>query len=170
MSQKFCNILVTWCTIRQLRILLLSFWRWRTTLDSKMQSSPDTLRVLLAGFVFMPSQEIHRFRPACSCLIIKVLTTRANFLESSSYCTVINCSFNFCATTFKDCFCCVMAQFELVIYIRSRIKQRCIYISTTFKSLTTTIRAATYCFTHVIYAPLTDIYQTIAKTLAHPNR
>ena len=31
-SQKFCNILVTWDTIRQLRILLPMFWRWPTAL------------------------------------------------------------------------------------------------------------------------------------------
>ena len=48
MSQKFCNILVAWETIRQLRMLLLRrlFSQW-TLLNYKMSSSPDTLQVLL---------------------------------------------------------------------------------------------------------------------------
>ena len=32
-TTRFCNILVTWGTIQQLRMFLLTFWRWWTTLD-----------------------------------------------------------------------------------------------------------------------------------------
>ena len=49
-SQKFCNILVVCGSIRQLLMLLPRSCRWWTTLDSEMQSSPDTLRVILTGF------------------------------------------------------------------------------------------------------------------------
>ena len=48
-NQKFCNILVTSCTIWQPRILFKR-WRLRSTLDCKMSSSPDILHVLLARF------------------------------------------------------------------------------------------------------------------------
>ena len=39
--------------IRLLLMLLPSCWRGQTTLDCDMLSSPDTLRVLLAGIAFM---------------------------------------------------------------------------------------------------------------------
>ena len=51
MSQKFCNILVTSGTIRQLLMFLLGSWRWQTTQDCEIASSPDTLRELLPGFI-----------------------------------------------------------------------------------------------------------------------
>ena len=40
MSLKFSNILLMWDTIRQLWLLLLKKWRWWSTLDCKMLSSP----------------------------------------------------------------------------------------------------------------------------------
>ena len=43
MSQKFCNILVTWGTISQLRIFLVRLGKWWTTLDNEMPSSPDPI-------------------------------------------------------------------------------------------------------------------------------
>ena len=52
-SQDFCNVLVTWATIQQLRMLLRRSWRWRTTQDSKKLSSPDTFWRLLIGFASM---------------------------------------------------------------------------------------------------------------------
>ena len=48
LSQKFCNILVTWDLIWCFWILLLKLWRWQTTFDSEMLNLPDTLQVLLA--------------------------------------------------------------------------------------------------------------------------
>ena len=53
LSQNFCYILLTWGTIRWLRRLLSSSWRWPITLDYEMPNSPDTLRILLAGFTSM---------------------------------------------------------------------------------------------------------------------
>ena len=50
-GQKLCSILVMWGNFRQLLILLLRFWRWWTTLDWEMPSLPDTLWVLITGFV-----------------------------------------------------------------------------------------------------------------------
>ena len=42
-SQKFCNILQTRGSILLLRRLLMRSWRWQSTLDSEILSSPDTL-------------------------------------------------------------------------------------------------------------------------------
>ena len=50
MSQKFCNILVTWVILLQFWMLLLMSWKWWTTLDCEMSSSSDTLWVLLDRF------------------------------------------------------------------------------------------------------------------------
>ena len=48
--QKFCNILVRWGTVWEFRMLLLTSWKWRTTLDWEIPNSPDTLWLLLIGF------------------------------------------------------------------------------------------------------------------------
>ena len=53
LSQKFCNILVTWDTIWQLLMLWPRLWRWWTTLNCEIHSSSDTLQVLLTKFFFM---------------------------------------------------------------------------------------------------------------------
>ena len=42
-SQKFCNILVAWGTVQQLRMLLPRSWRWWTTLVCEMLRSPVTI-------------------------------------------------------------------------------------------------------------------------------
>ena len=52
-SQKFRNILVTWCPTQQVWMHLLRLWKWPTTLDGEMPSSPDNLRVQLVRFVSM---------------------------------------------------------------------------------------------------------------------
>ena len=53
MSQKFCNILEAWGTIRQFGILLPWLCWWLTTLDRETFSSPDSIRVPLALFASM---------------------------------------------------------------------------------------------------------------------
>ena len=50
MNQKFCNILVTWGTIRLFMIFLPKSWRWWTPLNCEKPSAPDTLWMLLTGF------------------------------------------------------------------------------------------------------------------------
>ena len=57
MSQKFCNILVKWSTIRQLRLLLLMSSKRRTALECEMLSSPNTLRYLLAPVALSTASE-----------------------------------------------------------------------------------------------------------------
>ena len=101
MSQKFCNILVTW------GILLSRLWRWQTTLDCGMPSLPDTLWELFPGFTSESS-----FRPTWPYLIIKVLATQAKFLHPSDYCIVINCIVIFHTINVFGCCCSVMVQFE----------------------------------------------------------
>ena len=49
-ESKFCIILVTWSTIQLLLTLLPRSWRWWTTLDCEIPSSPDDLQMLLPGF------------------------------------------------------------------------------------------------------------------------
>ena len=48
-ESKILQYLVTSGTIQQLRKLLPRSWRWQSTLDCDMSSSPDTLLILLAG-------------------------------------------------------------------------------------------------------------------------
>ena len=51
MSQRFCNILVTWGSIQQLWMFLPRSWRWWTTLDCETKKLLYYLCVLLARFV-----------------------------------------------------------------------------------------------------------------------
>ena len=53
-SQKFCNILVTLNLIRQIWMLLSMSWKWGTMLHLEMPNSPDTLWMILNGFVYRP--------------------------------------------------------------------------------------------------------------------
>ena len=56
-SQIFCNILVTCGTIRQLWMISPLPWSWGITLDCKMLSSHDTLRMVLARFAPLTKDE-----------------------------------------------------------------------------------------------------------------
>ena len=113
MNQKFCNTWATWDTIRQLQMLLPWLWKWRTTLDCAMPNSPVNLRVLLIRYASMASESTF-FRPTRPCLIVKVLATRAKFLESSGYCTVINYAFTFRTTNIFGSSYGVIAPFKFV--------------------------------------------------------
>ena len=113
-SQKFCNILITWSTIWQLWMLLSGSWSWRTTLDCEMLSSSDNFQILLVGIASMAWRLTSESRSTWPCLIIKVLSAWEKFLEPFSYNTVINCTFTFHSTNNFGCVCCVMAQFKLI--------------------------------------------------------
>ena len=90
-SQKFCNIFITRDSIRRFRVLLP---RGRTKLNCDILNLPDALRMLLAGLASVAW--IHGFRSTWPCLLVKVLETwAAKFLQSSDYCTVIDCVFTF---------------------------------------------------------------------------
>ena len=119
-SQLFCYILVTWGTIRTLRVFLQRLWRWRTTLDRDMQSLPDTHSVLLTRFASMS------WSTASESIILglldlswslKFLQLEQNFLNSG-YLTVINCTstftFIFPMKNILACFRDVIYQFKLV--------------------------------------------------------
>ena len=54
------------------------------------------------------------FRPTWLYLIIEVLATQKKFLETSSYCTVINYTFTFCIGNVFGCFHGVIVLFKLV--------------------------------------------------------
>ena len=57
---------------------------------------------------------IHAFGPTRPCLIVEVIATQAKFLQSSCYCTVINCANTFSITNIFGCLRSLIAQFELV--------------------------------------------------------
>ena len=103
MSQKFCNVLVAWSTIWQVRMLLPRSWKWQTTLDSKIPSSCDTLWVLLDYRICLYGLEpwIPWFKAFLTLPIVKVLTAWEKFLETS----VTNCAFTFRPTNVFGCFC-----------------------------------------------------------------
>ena len=90
-------------------------WRWWTTLDCKLPSSPDTLRVLLTKFTSMTLSMASgpSFRPIRPCPIVQVLIILAKFIEPSGYCSVINCTFTSGAPNLLGCFHSVMFLFEL---------------------------------------------------------
>ena len=117
---------------------------------------------------------IHDFRLILSGLIVEVLAILEEFLQPSGYRTMINCTFPFNTTYDFCCFHGVMAQFKLGKH-KFRIRPRCTFICTTFKSqknssnaqrvsaLTTTILPTTSGtfrglnnFGHEIYAPQTS--------------
>ena len=64
-------------------------WRWRITLDWEIPNLLDTIR-RICKYGLEQGLGISICKPTWPCLIIKVLATRAKFLEPSSYCTVIN--------------------------------------------------------------------------------
>ena len=116
-SQKFCNILVMWDMIQLLQMLLLRLWRWQTSLDWDMLSSPDTPQMLLIEFASMAwiyNLWIHGFRPTWLYFCIKIVIIQAKFLKPADYCTGIKCVFTFCTTNIFGCFCGIMAQCKLV--------------------------------------------------------
>ena len=112
--------MVTWGTIQQFLLLSSKYWRWRTTLNCEMLSSPDTLRVLLAThWICLSGLEhslnIHGFNPISPYLIIEVLDTWEKFLQPSGYKRVIsNFAFTFDGINIFGCFLNVMTLFKLV--------------------------------------------------------
>ena len=104
-------------TVRQILMLLAKSWRWWTTWNYEMLNSPDTLRILLAGFAFitwsMASKCIVLGHPDLY-LIIDIVANRAKFLQTSGYCTVVNYAFTFCKMNISDFLHGVIAHFELV--------------------------------------------------------
>ena len=110
---------------------LLRLWRWQTSLDCEMSSSPDTLQVLLTRFVFMvwrtASESIVLDLPDLAWLS-RFLQPQRNFF--SYLIIVINCNFIFCSTNICDCFGDIIAQFELV---KPRIRRRWTFICVAFK-------------------------------------
>ena len=76
----------------QFRMLLLKLWGWRTTLDWEMLNLPDTLWVILAGFVLMA------WSRASESMVLRLSDlswsrsscNQVKFLEPSGYCIEIN--------------------------------------------------------------------------------
>ena len=123
-SYMFCNILQTWGTIRQLRMLLLRSWRWQTIMDCEMLSSPDNpqfLFTILASMDWSTVSESTFFffcvfflcfvfslglaDRACSSRFLQLERNFLNHLYSG-----LNCAFTFCITNVFICFYGVMAQ------------------------------------------------------------
>ena len=125
---------------------------------------------------------IHGFRTTCHSLIVKVLATRAKFLEPSVYCTLINCSFNFshmkcfglrprrygpvwtCKTLVASLDFIARSYVQLLNYIQSETMHN---VSARLLQLYyLPLRGVKHSFSHVIYAPQTNTFRNIAKPLS----
>ena len=80
MSQKFCNILITWGTIGQLRVLLSKSWRLPATLNYKKPNTSETLWVLLTGIAAWKMDSKSSLNRTWPCLIIKLDLVPENVL------------------------------------------------------------------------------------------
>ena len=119
-NQKFFNILQTWGTIRQLQMLLLRSWRWRTTLDIEMLSSPDTLRVLLTGFgnctVINCAFTFHKRILFATFVVLRVLDLPPFFFTLSLYQSIyLSVSIYICI--FVNLSVCLSLSLSIYIYI-----------------------------------------------------
>ena len=102
-SKKCSQILVTWITIRQLRMLCLC---------RECDETPETVicpaRLILSLFYSLNLLLCFLY------VITEILATRAKFLDLSCYCSRINCAFTFRTTNVFAFFWGIMAEFELV--------------------------------------------------------
>ena len=135
-------------------------WLWNS--DSNQYSLNNIHQIYLYGLGH--SLRICSYRPTWPCMLVKVLTTQAKFIEPSDYCTVINCAVNFCTTNDFGFFHGIMAQFEFVehkllnwtmLYVHLcsfQIKHRVNQCRTTkiLPTLACTYQGLNY-FSHVIY-------------------
>ena len=87
------------------QLLMLLLWKWWTTLDFEMLSLPDTKFDSMAWSIASES---------CLTFDWSILGIWTKFLESSAYCIVINCTFNFSKTNIFGCFYCITTQFEFI--------------------------------------------------------
>ena len=110
MSEKLCNILVTWDAIKVFWTPLLQMNQWDT--EFSWYSSSAVNRVCLYGLEH--DLGIHDFKRTWPCLIVDVLATRAKSLLSSVYCTVTNCAFTFRSTNVFCYFRKIMTHTDLV--------------------------------------------------------
>ena len=186
MSQSFFKLQATWGTIQKLWMLLFRAWRWRTNFE--MLSSSDTFRVILTWFastVWNTASEhslgIHSFRPTWPWLIVKVLVTWMKFL----FCDQLHFHISY-----NKCFW-LLPRYHSPVRSHElcyRIRLRRTFINAAYKSHTglsniqyvstpTTTRLpiavgtfhGLHCFSHVIYALQTSVYQKIAEFLSHPS-
>ena len=104
-------------TIFWQQMLLPRLWRWRTAHNWELLSSPDTLWMLLAGFVFKAWNTASE--PRILGLLDLVwsswfLQPERNFVNHLGNVTAINCAFAFYTRNISSCVCSVMVLFELV--------------------------------------------------------
>ena len=173
-------------------MLLPSSWRWLITLDSDIQSSPDTLRVLITGFASMIWNKTSVFTVLGLPNIARssrFLETWVKLLEPFDYCPVIKCAFTFRTTNVFRCFWSVVTEFESAKHDYELDYVAC----SSFQHSNQTRREAMHnvsahqvtrcyqsqmesfhgfnCYGHVIYSPQANTYQpNIAKLLTHSSR
>ena len=136
MSQKFCNILITWGTIRSSGCFVGNHENYipRRTVScrarlilSKCYSARYT------STVWNTTSEYTVLWFIWPCQIVAFLATQSKFLELSINCIVINCVFTILTTKVFDCFRGAVALFEHVMH-KSQI--RLCYIFAAFKLYT----------------------------------
>ena len=115
-SLKIWNILVTWDSIRLLRMFLPNSWTGRTTHESEMPVSPDTLQVQLVrlGSTFRSTvSESSVFGRSGLVVLFRFLLSGRNF--SIGYRSTLHCTFTFNTTRLFGCFFrSVIVEFKLV--------------------------------------------------------
>ena len=161
MSQKFCNILVTWCTIQEFRMFLPRLCRWLTRCQAHLILSPSATQWICLSSL-NHDLRIHSFRPSCLGLIIKVFARQAKFLPPSDDCTLNDCAFTFYLSVF-GCIYDIIAEFRLLKH-EFHI-HLCIFTCAAFKSQMEWSNA------QCVSTPTTNRcrYQNIAKLLTHPS-
>ena len=138
--------------------------------DAKLAwySPNSTLKICLYGLE--DGLRIHSFKPTWHCLIVKVLTTWAEFLETFGYCIVI---YTFCKTNGFGFFCNIMVEFQFTyssVWVSNHTESVAMHNGQTTTILLTTVGTSysLNCFSHTMHMPQTDIYQNIAKLFIHP--
>ena len=114
MSQKFCNILITRCTIRKLRVLLPISWRSQSTLKSERLSSPDAL-CATHRICFSDSGRSHGINAFWKTWSPKFLKPEQNYLVTALWSTA---RITFRTIDASPCFYGVVTQFELIKHKR----------------------------------------------------
>ena len=193
-NQKFCNVIkfdstgcfyrcevdeTLWIMTCQARLILSEYyspdlprlWRWWTTLDSEMPSSPNTLRISFystaveSTLLYLPDLDWSSYDQSVIFPTICLL-----------YCDQLHFPLSF--KTFFCCFDGVIVQFELVNHdpeldkvvhssvrlsnhTRNEAKK---HVSVPTTTILPTI-FGTYCFGHMIYGLQTSTYQNISKLL-----
>ena len=112
--QRFCNILVTWSTVRRFHMRLKRSWSWQTRQDCEMSSSPDTCRICLYNLDYIAWRS--------TLLGLPEFTWSSRFLQPEFSNPLVTVFWSTAPSLFTQknvlfCFSCVMSHFEHIKYM-----------------------------------------------------